>query len=147
MRFPLITAIGMCHFLPVHHIGMAYLAGSKVKIQLHLRFFSSSFKVWLTYTNHFDYMWHIVVWIGHSVRLKLSLESLVVQHANHSTVWGIRCLTFSYKLSKWFLYRREFNQKLPLTGWNDKIVTLEKTTCFHVSLMKTCFLLLLQTMY
>ena len=33
MRFPLITAIGMCHFLPVHHLGMASLAGSKVKIQ------------------------------------------------------------------------------------------------------------------
>ena len=25
-RFPLITAIGMCHFLPVHHLGMASLA-------------------------------------------------------------------------------------------------------------------------
>ena len=32
-RFLLITAIGMCHFLPVHHFGMAYLAGSKVNIQ------------------------------------------------------------------------------------------------------------------
>ena len=31
--FPLITAIRMCHFLPVHHIGMAFLAGSKAKIQ------------------------------------------------------------------------------------------------------------------
>ena len=28
-RFPLITAIGMCHLLPVHHFGMAFLAGSK----------------------------------------------------------------------------------------------------------------------
>ena len=32
-RFLLITAIGMCHFLPVHHFGMACLAGSKVSIQ------------------------------------------------------------------------------------------------------------------
>ena len=32
-RFPLITAIRMCHFLPVHHLGMAFLAGSKAKIQ------------------------------------------------------------------------------------------------------------------
>ena len=30
-QFPLITAIRMCHFLPVHHLGMAFLAGSKVK--------------------------------------------------------------------------------------------------------------------
>ena len=31
-RFPLITAIGMCHFLPVHHLGIAFFgAGSKVK--------------------------------------------------------------------------------------------------------------------
>ena len=28
-----LLAIGMCHFLPVHNFGMAYLAGSKVKIQ------------------------------------------------------------------------------------------------------------------
>ena len=28
-----ITAIGMCHFFPVHHFGMACLAGSKVNIQ------------------------------------------------------------------------------------------------------------------
>ena len=26
-RFPLLTVIGMCHFLPVHHLGMAFLAG------------------------------------------------------------------------------------------------------------------------
>ena len=32
-QFPLITAIRMCHFLPVHHLGMAFLAGSKAKIQ------------------------------------------------------------------------------------------------------------------
>ena len=32
-RLPVITAIRMCHFLPVHHLGMAFLAGSKVKIQ------------------------------------------------------------------------------------------------------------------
>ena len=28
-----LLAIGMCHFLPVHHFGMTYLLGSKVKIQ------------------------------------------------------------------------------------------------------------------
>ena len=32
-RFLLITAIRMCHFLPVHPFGMACLAGSKVNIQ------------------------------------------------------------------------------------------------------------------
>ena len=32
-RFLLITAIGMCHFPPVHPFGMACLAGSKVSIQ------------------------------------------------------------------------------------------------------------------
>ena len=32
-RFPLITAIRMCHLLPVHYLGMAFLAGSKAKIQ------------------------------------------------------------------------------------------------------------------
>ena len=33
LRFLPITAIGMCHFLPVHHFGMACLAGSEVNIQ------------------------------------------------------------------------------------------------------------------
>ena len=33
MRFPLMTAIRMCHFLPVHNLRMAFLAGSNVKIQ------------------------------------------------------------------------------------------------------------------
>ena len=32
-QFLLITAIGMCYFPPVHHFGMACLAGSKVNIQ------------------------------------------------------------------------------------------------------------------
>ena len=32
-QFPLITAIRMCHFLPVHHFEWHFLAGSKVKIQ------------------------------------------------------------------------------------------------------------------
>ena len=32
-RFLLITAIGMCHYFPVHHFGIACLAGSKVNIQ------------------------------------------------------------------------------------------------------------------
>ena len=36
-RFPLITAIRMCHFLPVHHLGMAFLARSKAKIQQNLK--------------------------------------------------------------------------------------------------------------
>ena len=36
-RFLSITAIGMCHYFPVHHFGMACLAGSKVNIQhLHM---------------------------------------------------------------------------------------------------------------
>ena len=33
------------------------------------------------------------------------------------------------------------------TGWNDKIVALEKMTWFHFRLMKTSFLFLLQTIY
>ena len=33
------------------------------------------------------------------------------------------------------------------TGWNDKIVALEKMTWLHFRLMKTGFLFLLQTMY
>ena len=35
-RFPLITAIRMCYLLPVHHLGMAFLAGSKAKIQQYI---------------------------------------------------------------------------------------------------------------
>ena len=32
LRFPLITAIRMCHFLPVHHLGWHFWPGQKVKI-------------------------------------------------------------------------------------------------------------------
>ena len=32
-RYPLKAAIRMCYFLPVHHLRMAFLTGSKVKIQ------------------------------------------------------------------------------------------------------------------
>ena len=35
MWFLLITAIGICQFLPVHHFGMACLAGLKVNTQQH----------------------------------------------------------------------------------------------------------------
>ena len=38
--FLLITAIRMCHFLPVHHFGMACLAGLKVNIQQKLYLWS-----------------------------------------------------------------------------------------------------------
>ena len=31
-RFPLLTAIGMCHFLPVHHLEWHFRPGQKVKI-------------------------------------------------------------------------------------------------------------------
>ena len=47
MRFPLIIAIRMCHFLPVHHLGMAFLAGSKgqnITVLSHLIFVNA---VWL----------------------------------------------------------------------------------------------------
>ena len=46
-----------------------------------------------------------------------------------------------FKIEKWF------NNYISYTGWNDKIVTLEKTTWFHFRLMKTVFLFLLQTIY
>ena len=42
-RFLPITAIGMCHFLPVHHFGMTCLAGSKVNIQHWKRNINSCF--------------------------------------------------------------------------------------------------------
>ena len=55
-RFPLITAIRMCHFLPVHHLGMSFLAGSKAKIQHkkpHLKRISIK-----TYFQMFTYKFH-----------------------------------------------------------------------------------------
>ena len=44
-RFLPITAIGMCHFLPVHHFGMACLAGLKFNIQ-HKNFITSVHNFW-----------------------------------------------------------------------------------------------------
>ena len=45
-RFPLITAIRMCHFFPVHHLGMAFLAGSEAKIQQSSVNYFSKFHMW-----------------------------------------------------------------------------------------------------
>ena len=49
-RFPLITAIRMCHLLPVHHLGMAFLAGSKAKI-LHYLIMYIYVRVFLSNTD------------------------------------------------------------------------------------------------
>ena len=48
-RFPLITAIRTCRLLPVHHLGMAFLAGSKVKIQ----YYPFESHLWVTLTEGF----------------------------------------------------------------------------------------------
>ena len=48
-RFLLITAMGMCHFLPVHHFGMACLAGSKVNIQQYSRKSSNKIHIVLSF--------------------------------------------------------------------------------------------------
>ena len=45
-RFPLLTAIGMCHFLLVHHLGMAFWAWSKsqnITQKLWIYYLSNSF--------------------------------------------------------------------------------------------------------
>ena len=36
MRFPLITAIRMCHLLPVHHLGMAFWPGQRSKYNIYI---------------------------------------------------------------------------------------------------------------
>ena len=49
-------------------------------------------------------------------------------------------LTFLNKPKLILLRRVKWFKVLPCTGWNDKIVSLEKTTWFHFRLMKTGFL-------
>ena len=51
MRFLPITAIGMCHFLPVHHFRMACLDGSKVNIQRLCQWFCMHWCVCLCMSN------------------------------------------------------------------------------------------------
>ena len=55
-----LLAIGVCHFLPVHHFGMAYLAGSKVKIQ-HSQSMSSLWCKFLCIVNNFIILWSICI--------------------------------------------------------------------------------------
>ena len=71
-RFPLITAIGMRHFLPVHHFGMASLAGSKVKIQ-HIHPSTSFYRVSLPHT--------------HSIYIYKYIHSQTVSLYQNSSVW------------------------------------------------------------
>ena len=64
---------------------------------------------------------------------------LIISIAFHTVVYLQVFLSYTYKyiISSIFLS----------TGWNLKIVALEKTTWFHFLLMKTGFLFLLQTIY
>ena len=55
-QFFLITAIGMCHFLPVHHFGMACLAGSKVNIQHSVGSFSSGILMLSWFSSSIPYV-------------------------------------------------------------------------------------------
>ena len=59
MRFPLITAIRMCHFLPVHHLGMPFLAGSKAKIQQHIVILNriTVYRLFVPYRN----IWYLLI--------------------------------------------------------------------------------------
>ena len=51
-----LLAIGLCHFLPVHHLGMACLAGSKVKIQ-HTKGISA---MWNAISLDIWYKWNMI---------------------------------------------------------------------------------------
>ena len=75
-QFLLITAIGMCHFLPVHHFGMACLAGSKVNIQqYHLRC-RDCFRKLLSFRN--SNHWPILVQIQTlTIRVETSKYSIL----------------------------------------------------------------------
>ena len=47
-RFPLITAIRMWHLLPVHHLGMAFLAGSKGQNTTQIYYWLKLIHCWIT---------------------------------------------------------------------------------------------------
>ena len=64
-RFPHITAIRMCHLLPVHHLGMAFLAELKVKIQHGYKLGRSLEKI-----NHLMYMDDIKLFAKNEKELK-----------------------------------------------------------------------------
>ena len=53
-----LLAIGMCHFLPAHHFGMACLAGSKVKIQHYFQIWNKKeHKISRVISSHMDRMY------------------------------------------------------------------------------------------
>ena len=63
-RFLLVTAIGMCHFLPVHHLCITCLAGSKVNIQHTDRYLFCAillFDLWST-SKYFYQLHHIMTY-------------------------------------------------------------------------------------
>ena len=71
-KFFQLLAIGMCHFLPVHHFGMACLAGSKVKIQ-HFDQWNSGWNKCLMNSNKF---WS-----------KLTFHSLIISSLANTAFW------------------------------------------------------------
>ena len=95
-RFPLITAIRMCHFLPVHHLGMAFLAGSKAKIQQ----YQCSNKSVLT---HLQMKWPTIYVSKQTTDVKLWL--LYSSTWNHLAVckkWDLACFKM---LSAKYVYK------------------------------------------
>ena len=83
-RFPFITAIRMCHLLPVHHLGMAFLAGSKGQNITHVK---------LTDTKQ--------CWLYLYPNLDIHALSLISD-------------TFIYKYNNIYIYlKKNYIQKLP----------------------------------
>ena len=94
-RFPLTTAIRMCHLLPVHHLGMAFLAGSKAKIQQYL--LTDIFKFFTRYLVPPFTMEHKggckgLVWF-----------SLVLWHSNHYGLFNAKSSLYIYIEYIWFV--------------------------------------------
>ena len=89
-QFLLITAIGMCHFLPVHHFGMACLAGSKVNIQ-------QMYNCVLLHQGtifELEYLWYLWIRVSSIVTYLRKNQFFVALKQLQTTLWNIDALLF-----------------------------------------------------
>ena len=116
--FLLITAIGMCHFLPVHHFGMACLAGSKVNIQH--KFLKHHLTKQLLY-SHLPPIWQAIRWTKHARHCWRSNVQLASTHEHTSVIWPAKTYILQFCVNAGCRFEDLTTVVDKRDGWQEKV--------------------------
>ena len=142
--FLLITAIGMCHFLPMHHFGMVCLAGSKVNIQLiDLEGIKKDLLIADTETN---YEWKISIFPNNPLEiLQNYFVSIAIKYSHFYNPWNfiiLRPTTGQVRHKAFFKVSPDAGPQPTRVQQNPKIPLAPSggTICLFYQLFVVCFL-------